>query len=54
MTGWKTWAGTIGFGICYALAAIFPEYKVMLETVALSVFAPLGAVGVAHKIEKIK
>ena len=52
MKGWKTWVGTIGYALCTGLAGIFPDWSSVLLTVANTVFAPLGVIGVAHKIEK--
>lgn len=54
MGGWKTWIGTIGFGVCHGLAAIFPDYASALQTIAVTVFVPMGVIGIAHKIEKAR
>lgn len=54
MAGWKTWVGTIGFGACEAAAFAFPQFAPILHMVALSVFAPLGIVGLGHKLDKVK
>ena len=52
MKGWKTLVGTIGYALLTGLAGLKPEWADILILVANSVFAPLGVIGVAHKIEK--
>ena len=52
MKGWKTWVGTIGWALCQGLAQAMPEYAGILQNIANFAFAPLGVIGVAHKIEK--
>ena len=52
MKGWKTWVGTIGFAVCNGVAQLLPDYAEVLQFVGNYIFAPLGVVGVAHKIEK--
>lgn len=52
MKGWKTWTATIGYGICEGLKALLPEHTLVIELFQNAVLIPLGAVGVAHKIEK--
>ncbi|MDT7040856.1 hypothetical protein [Candidatus Nitronereus thalassa] len=53
MKGWKTWVATIGFGLCEALKAFFPEQTAGLSALQHSVFMPLGVVGLGHKLEKV-
>ena len=52
MKGWKTWVATIGYGICEGLKSLRPEHAVTLALIQKAVCIPLGAIGVAHKIEK--
>lgn len=52
MKGWKTWTATIGYGVCEGLKALLPEHAVTIALFQQAVLIPLGAVGVAHKIEK--
>ena len=54
MKGWKTWVATIGYGVIEAVKAFFPEYESMLTLFQQTVLVPMGVIGVAHKIEKLK
>ncbi len=54
MSGWKTWAATIGYGVLEAVKAFFPDYDSMISMFQQSVLVPLGVIGIGHKIEKRK
>ena len=54
MKGWKTCVATIGYGVIEAVKAFFPEYESMLTLFQQTVLVPMGVIGVAHKIEKLK
>lgn len=52
MKGWKTWAATIGYGVCETLKAFYPEQAATLSALQQTVLLPLGVVGLGHKLEK--
>ena len=54
MKGWKVWTGTIGYALCEGLKSIFPEYEATLSAIQNTVFIPLGAWGIGHKLDKAR
>ena len=49
----KTIWGALGFGICSALSVVFPPAAVVLVPLKNSVFLPLIAVGLGHKLDRV-
>ena len=52
MKGWKTLVGTIGYALLTGLAGLKPEWADILLLVANTVFAPLGVIGIGHKLDR--
>jgi len=52
MNGYKTIIGTIGFALCEGAKVLWPQFEQIIVAIQRGVFAPLGAYGIAHKIEK--
>ena len=54
MTGWKTWTATIVYVFAAGVKQLWPEYAPVCAFFINTVVAPLGIVGIGHKLDKAR